>query len=759
MAELRRDARVQLAHRVSRGLGLAVALIGVLVIVGWTFDVATLKSVAPAFPVMKPNTAISLILVGIGLRLRAANGSRRWIAVSGMIVGLLAVLSIVEHVTGANLGIDELVFRDSSGSFPPGRMAFATAVCLTLLSIGLVTPRASRWTRLGDGAALLALVASMFAVLGYLFGVERFYTVGPFGATAFHSALALLLAAVAAIFANPTNPVVELLVSDTAGGVLVRRLLPASIVLPAVLGWVRLQGEQTGLYNTVMGLALYAASNIVCFAVLTLASGAKLERSAAALAESQARLDRIARSGVVGIITAENGTIVEANDMFLELLGYTREDLAQGRIRGIDLTPPEWREADERAREQLKTHAAVPPFEKELFRKDGRRVPIMISVTKLDPPRVICLVSDLTDKKAEERSRLLLESAPDSTVIMRADGRIQLVNAQTERLFGYARDELIGQPVEVLIPGEHELHRAELLADSPAHAMRTGAELRAVRRDGVEMPVEITLSLVDTPDGALVSASIRDITARKLLDAKLQEASRLKSEFVANMSHELRTPLNAIIGFSELMARGRAGPVSPEHAEYLGDILHSSRHLLGLINDVLDLAKVESGKMELEPVPIDLAKLVGETTDVARGLATTRRIKIETYVEPELDAVADPARIKQVLYNYLSNAIKFAPEGSTVTVRIVPAEDNMVRIDVVDVGIGIAEADLPRLFVEFQQIDASTSKRYQGTGLGLALTKRIVEVHGGRVEVKSILGKGSTFSAIIPRTPRAVDAA
>jgi len=218
------------------------------------------------------------------------------------------------------------------------------------------------------------------------------------------------------------------------------------------------------------------------------------------------------------------------------------------------------------------------------------------------------------------------------------------------------------------------------------------------------------------------------------------------------MSHELRTPLNAIIGFADLMVRGKVGKLAPDHQEYLGDILASSKHLLQLINDVLDLAKVESGTMEMRPEPIDLVRLVREVSDVVRGLAAGKRLRVESTVDPVLtDVVADPARLKQILYNYVSNAIKFTPEGGRVQVRITPDATDFFRIEVEDTGIGIPAEDIPRLFVEFQQLDATVAKKFQGTGLGLALTRRIAEAHGGRVAVKSTPGAGSTFSVILPR--------
>ena len=234
---------------------------------------------------------------------------------------------------------------------------------------------------------------------------------------------------------------------------------------------------------------------------------------------------------------------------------------------------------------------------------------------------------------------------------------------------------------------------------------------------------------------------------------RVQEATRLKSEFLANMSHELRTPLNAIIGFAELMHDGKVGPVSTVHKECLDDILTSSRHLLQLINDVLDLSKVEAGKMEFRPEVVDLERLMGEVRDILRGLAAQKRIRLSVEVDPALGAVVtDAGKLKQVLYNFLSNALKFTPEGGHVTARARPEGSEDFRVEVEDDGIGIRAEDLGRLFAEFQQLDASAAKAYAGTGLGLALTKRIVEAQGGRIGVSSVHGKGSVFHAVLPRS-------
>jgi CheY-like chemotaxis protein len=218
------------------------------------------------------------------------------------------------------------------------------------------------------------------------------------------------------------------------------------------------------------------------------------------------------------------------------------------------------------------------------------------------------------------------------------------------------------------------------------------------------------------------------------------------------MSHELRTPLNAIIGFTQLLHDGEVGELSGEQRDFLGNVLTSGRHLLRLINDVLDLAKVESGKLDFRPEPIDLPELIGEVNAILRTAAVEKKVRMEVEVDRSLgQIVLDPARLKQVLYNYLSNALKFTPSGGRVTVRASPVAADFFRIEVEDSGPGIDAHDLARLFVEFQQLEEGAAKKHGGTGLGLALTKRIVEAQGGSVGVRSVPGAGSIFHALLPR--------
>jgi PAS domain S-box-containing protein len=270
---------------------------------------------------------------------------------------------------------------------------------------------------------------------------------------------------------------------------------------------------------------------------------------------------------------------------------------------------------------------------------------------------------------------------------------------------------------------------------------------------------------VDGSIGGIVMFTA-DITALKelqqqLLDrnaalqietARAQEANRMKSEFLANMSHELRTPLNGVIGFSSFLASEKPGALNAKQKEYLGDIQNSGRHLLGLINDLLDLAKIEAGKMELSPEPFTLRVAVAEVAGVLSRSAQDKRLRFMTDLALADDAVTlDQQKFKQVLYNLLSNAIKFTPEEGQVSLRLRPLGDAQIELSVADTGIGIKAEDFSRLFVEFEQLESGSTRRYQGTGLGLALAKKIVELHGGTIRVESEFGHGTTFTVVLPR--------
>jgi len=290
-------------------------------------------------------------------------------------------------------------------------------------------------------------------------------------------------------------------------------------------------------------------------------------------------------------------------------------------------------------------------------------------------------------------------------------------------------------------------------AEAQVTILQLQEELAATNREVVVLTLELE-QRVEERTAELLQAKERleaEIAERKRYEQSLQKANRMKSEFLANMSHELRTPLNSIIGFSEFLVDEKPGPLNAKQREYLNDILNSGRHLLLLIDDVLDLSKVEAGKMELFPETFSLHKAIDEVCSIIMPLAKKKRLVIKKQISLAIQVVRlDQQKFKQVLYNLLSNAVKFTPDGGRVEIVVDPQTRDRFQVQVIDTGIGIKPEDFERLFMEFQQLDSSASRRYEGTGLGLALTKRIVEIQRGEISVTSEYGKGSTFLVSLP---------
>jgi two-component system, cell cycle sensor histidine kinase PleC len=377
-------------------------------------------------------------------------------------------------------------------------------------------------------------------------------------------------------------------------------------------------------------------------------------------------------------------------------------------------------------------------------------------------------------QESEHRYRSLFEEAPVGYVEIDKNADVTAVNRAATALLGCSQSDLVGQCFSDLMSAasretpEHNLNRlASTFADDVL-------EQDFIRRDGESLTLELHRSPILTNAGDLqgLRAAMLNITARKLAEQtskkyalelaikneelghalqRANEAVALKSRFLAKMSHELRTPLNGIIGLSEVLHDGLPGDLSQEQKEFVGDVLASGRHLLTLVNNLLDLECVELEKMAFSSEVVETARLLVEVRDVLRTVAADNHITISVMVDPSLSRVmTDPVRLRQIIYNFLSNAIKFSPAGGRVEVRAVPHQDASFRVEVTDMGPGIAPCRLSAVFDDFQQVEVARKAPSQGAGLGLALTKRIVEAQGGTVGVRSILGEGSTFYAILP---------
>lgn len=455
------------------------------------------------------------------------------------------------------------------------------------------------------------------------------------------------------------------------------------------------------------------------------------------------------------ILVNSAGKITLINGQTEKLFGYTRQELV-GMLVEV-LIPKRFTTQHPGYRDGFFQNPATRSMGvgRDLYgvRKDGTEFPVEIGLNPIksdEGPMVLAAIIDITErKKAETRFRLVVESSPSGMALVDQTGKITLVNSQTEKLFGYVREELIGMTVEELLPMRFRLHhprfRSTFNHSPQVRSMGEGRDLFALRKDGSEFPVEIGLNPIESPEGILVLASIIDITERKM-----QEAHRLKSEFLANMSHELRTPMNAVLGFSELLIDKKAGELNAKQLDYLNDIHASGAHLLQLINDILDLSKIESGKSELSLESFDVREVIEEVVKVLQPVSGKKSVTITQKLAPKVASVTlDKHKFRQILYNLLSNGLKFNHPGGTVSIETAVAT-NAFTVAVSDTGIGIPADSLKKLFIPFVQLDSGRSRQHEGSGLGLALVKSIVEMHGGDIKVESILGQGSTFTVTLP---------
>ncbi|MDB4979486.1 MAG: hypothetical protein JWM82_238 [Myxococcales bacterium] len=515
------------------------------------------------------------------------------------------------------------------------------------------------------------------------------------------------------------------------------------------------------------------------------------------------------------IATDAKGVIQIFNVGAERMLGYTAAEVTN-KITPADISDPEEVVARAKALSVELGTSIAPGFEALVFkasrgiediyeltyiRKDGSRFPAVVSVTALrDAPGdvigYLLIGTDNTARKQveEERQKLdqrlrdqhfytrsLIESNIDALMATDPRGIITDVNKQMEALTGCTRDELIGAPFKNYFTDSNRAEAAinRVLAEGKV----TNYELTARARDGKETTVSYNATTFHDRDRRLqgVFAAARDVTELKRYEqtlqqknVELQSSSRMKSEFLANMSHELRTPLNAIIGFSEVLRDGLMGQMTDQQRGFIGDIFSSGIHLLSLINDILDLSKVEAGTMTLDLESVQVSSLFGNSLSIIRDKAAGRHIRLGMEANEDVGSFqADARKVKQIAYNLLSNALKFTVEGGEVILRAkrvprvevgvlagpwmgraFPLVDSefveFLEISVTDTGIGIAPEGLQQLFKPFSQIDSGLARKYEGTGLGLAMVKLLADLHGGTVAVESEAGKGSRFTVWLP---------
>ena len=462
------------------------------------------------------------------------------------------------------------------------------------------------------------------------------------------------------------------------------------------------------------------------------------------------------------------GRIVLVNSQAERVFGYPRSELLGQAVEV--LLPHRYRGAHLGHRSgffgQPRTRTMGAGLELHGLRKDGGEFPVEISLSPIDTEEgtmVMSAIRDITDRKrADQKFKDLLEAAPDAMVIVNREGHIVLVNSQAVKLFGWSRDELLGQPIELLVPlrfsARHPDHRRNFFAEPRTRAM--GLELHGLRKDGSEFPVEISLSPLDTEEGLFVSSAIRDVTERKRIEQvlrdknlELENAALVKDRFLASMSHELRTPLNAIIGFTGTLLMKLPGPLNAEQEKQLRMVQTGAKHLLSLINDLLDVAKLSANKVTLNLEPVDCKTLIEEVSATLELEARRKGLAFAVHTPPvDVLLLTDRRALSQILINLVGNAIKFTQQGrvDVVLQDLQLPTGRAVQLRVQDTGPGIPLQEQPRLFEAFSRVERADRRHHEGTGLGLHLSRKLAEALGGTLGFDSTEGLGSTFTLQLP---------
>ncbi len=392
---------------------------------------------------------------------------------------------------------------------------------------------------------------------------------------------------------------------------------------------------------------------------------------------------------------------------------------------------------------------------RDLFglKKDGSEVAIEIGLNPLvleEGTFILASIIDITErKKAEERFRLIVESVPNSMLMIDKNRTITLINKQLEKLFGYKRDELIGQQLEILLPDRFKTKHPEFVANYfkslSIRSMGAGRDLYGLKKDGTEVAIEIGLNPLVLQEGTFILASIIDITERKKME-------QMKVEFISTVSHELRTPLTSVRGSLGLLLSEKFGDISKDVKDLLNIALTNCERLIRLINDILDIEKMESGQDDFKLVPTKLTNLVQDVLSANKGYSEQYEVRLQFESDFSEMIYIDPDKITQVITNLLSNAIKFSPAGESILVKI-NGLDKKVRVSIIDNGSGIPENFKNKIFEKFSQADSSDRREKGGTGLGLNICKTIVEKHSGIISFDPEKTKGAHFYFDLPFEP------
>lgn len=753
-------------------------------------------------------------------------------------VVLIGVLTLGEYLFGLDLKIDEALFKDSPATVRtafPGRMSPITALDLTILGIAMLimTSETGGCLSVSHTIVFCASIFPVTGLLGHLHDLTSLYY-GAYNLTAMALPviIGLLLLCLGILLARPGRGLVKILVSEGPGGAMARRLLLAALFLPIAIDILSYLGETLGMYGHEAQTALHVVTVTVVMAFIVLLVSFRLERADLRRREYEyivsASNEHMSLIGRDYIYRSVNDAYLKAHmKKREEILGHSIAELLtketfEGMVRenfdrclnGESINYRAWFDFPGLGRRCMEVfyypfygYASTPGgpvsgvvvisrditeralAEEALKAKDE----LMERYNERLEEMVLKRTRELEDTNSELKKIFsAVEQAAEGIVITDPDGAIQYVNPAFSLMTGYQAEEVSGVNPKILNSGKNPPALFEGLWKTVLSGRKWSGIIINKKKTGELYPEEMAVSPVTDEEGKITNfiAIKNDITERieaeenlrknniELENARLaaEAANRAKSVFIANMSHELRTPLNHIIGFSEMMREGMAGPMTERQKEYSGDIAESGNRLLSVLNEILDLSRLDAGETGLELSEFDLRNMLDSSLAFFKEKALKHDIKTSSEIEDGLSLItADQKKIKQVVVSLLGNALKFSPDGGAVSVRArkIEAEKmggyevaeknissqplnfstsnrNFIEISVADTGPGISVEDRKRLFQSFEQLESPYTKTHGGIGLGLFLSKKLVEMHGGRIWEGGEEGKGSKFIFTLP---------
>jgi PAS domain S-box-containing protein len=768
-APLRRWAR-----RLASAAGLYALAGGLVSFGGWLFDVPRLTDWNDAGISIFPNAALAAACAGAALLLLQLE-RRRAAVVCGALVAAVGATVWLQNVTGVDLGMDRLFLFGRTwgevGVIVPGRMGPPASSSWILLGLGIVLAARGRRARaFVPMLSITALGISLLSIVGHLYGADRLYALPRLTIIALQTGTFIFAVASGLTLSVEERAPARLLTEAGAAGTLLRRAVWVVVLVPMVLGWLRIVGQQRGAYDPAFGTALRTLAEIILMTGLLFWTAAAIRRQAH-LATEKADAARSSEARLTGLLGSMNdGFMIFDRDWritFVNAEALRRAGLAEADLRGRvlwDAFPPS-PDNEDSVRTLRRAMSERTGAEFETFYAPRGRWYFARAYPMSDGGLAI-FSRDITERKATER-RLreqahLLDLSAESIFVRDAQNRITYWNRGAESLYGYSRDEAIGRTSDELLKTRFP-EPLERIRETLDRGQRWEGELVHTCKDGREVTVASRWVLHDADGGSWILETNNDMTERKQIErerdrllqaersarADAERASAIKDEFLATLSHELRTPLNAILGWVRVLEKRSQDPGMVD--EGITVIARNAKAQSDLIADLLDMNRIMSGRIRLEMEDLDLAAVAREAVDAIRPAADSKQIRLELVTHPVGEGVrGDPSRVHQILWNLLTNAVKFTPRGGLIQVTL-RQEGPVARIEVKDTGTGIAPQLLPHVFDRFRQGDASTTREHGGLGLGLAIVKQLVELHGGAARALSDGdGQGAAFTVEFP---------